>query len=115
MAGELDPDHVDAKTLRARVEAELERRARELAVTEAMSRSSEFLGQSRYDEALAALQPLETEPTAVTQAAELRARIEHDKAGAERRPRAEQINMAVGEVPGTLRPRDHVNAPALWH
>ncbi len=110
MAGELDPDHVDAKTLRARVEAELERRSRELAVTEAMSRSSEFLGQSRYDEALAALQPLETDPTAVTQAAELRARIEHEKAEAERRRRAEQFNMAIAKVRETMQLRDHDKA-----
>ena len=81
---ELDPDHRDAITLRPRVEAEIGRLAREQAAQEAFHRASQLFAQASFDEALAALKPIEEDRGLAVQVEELRARIEQEKEKAER-------------------------------
>ena len=107
---EADPEHTDARSVFARVEAELDRRARENALQEAMKLASDHLSEKRYNDALAVLNDLQADQTAAVRVAELRARIEREKEDAERRRRADQFNVAVASVREALQARELTKA-----
>ena len=110
---ELDPEHSDARSVYARVEAELDRRGKASAVQDAIRLASGHLARQRYDDALAALKGLEADRTAAVQVDELRARIEREREEAERRRRADQFNVAVARLREALQARELTKANHL--
>jgi serine/threonine protein kinase len=109
----LDPEHRDATTLHFRLETELDRRGRDQALRDGLDRATESLNQQRYDDALAALQYVPADSTDNDRVAELRSRIEWEKAAAEQRQRADRFNMAIGKVREKLQERDHDQAAQM--
>ena len=103
---DFDPQHTDARMLVGRVETELARRQEEERIQRAISFATECRAQKRYDEALAALQELESQ-AASGRVAELRAEIEREKTEAERRKRADRFRVGVSKV------REALQAQAL--
>ena len=113
MALQLDSDHTDAGMLCRRVEAELERRAKEQQMQEAINAASQHLAKKRYDEALSALSKAEEEHPLPVGIAELRRHIEREKQADERRKRSDQFKVVISKIRLALQAHELTTAADL--
>jgi hypothetical protein len=107
---DFDFEHTDARALLSRLESELERREKERRLQQVISAASEHLAGKRYAQALNALDDLAADPARV---AELRVRIERERAEEERRQAVDRFNLAVSGIREALQAHELSRATEL--
>ena len=105
-AVETDPEHTEASRLLRRVTDKLDQRRRDLEREQAIRSAMVLLAAKSFAEAHAALDALEREQPGAAGVAELRARIDSEKAEDERRRRAERFNLALARTRETMQAGD---------
>ena len=106
-----DPEHSDAKSLLGRIDAEI-RRASD-ASQKVIDAALDLLAKKQYEDAHAVLDRIEADSRVAPRVSEIRARIDREKAEAERQRRSEQFNIAIASAREALRARDMAKAGHL--
>lgn len=105
---DLDPENAEGK----RLSAELTKQIREQRIAAAVKQAEERRARGEFDAALDAFQDLEPEVAASPEIGALRARIEAERADAEKRRRAEALKKAVDAARALLDARQLAQAQA---
>jgi len=103
---QIDPQHAEALRLRPRISQQAERHQHDQVRLQALGNASDHMEAKRYAEALVVLDEFERTRPGAPGVADLRARIEAEKAEEERRVRAERFQLAVFKTRETIQAGD---------